>query len=45
MFSEDDIEVESILLPLAMFEDLMRNETKSYFSGKLLEEIQSGEYN
>ena len=44
MFSEDDMEVESILLPLAMFEDLMRNETKSYFTGKLLEEIQSGEY-
>ncbi|MHC5778138.1 GIY-YIG nuclease family protein [Nostoc sp.] len=42
LFSEDDVEVESILLPLAMFEDLMRD--KSSFSGKLLEEIESGEY-
>lgn len=42
VFSEDDVEVESVLLPLAMFEDLMRY--KSNFRGKLLEEIQSGEY-
>ncbi|MHC5778139.1 hypothetical protein [Nostoc sp.] len=42
IFSEDDVEVESILLPLAMFEDLMRD--KSGLSGKLLEEIESGEY-
>jgi hypothetical protein len=44
VFSEDDVEVESILLlPLGMFEDLMRD-AKSMCSGKLLEEIQSGEY-
>jgi len=42
LFSEDDVEVESILLPLAMFEDLVRD--KSWFSGRILEEIQSGEY-
>lgn len=42
VFSEDDVEVESVLLPLAMFEDLVRDAVK--FSGKLLEEIQSGEY-
>jgi len=45
VFSEDDVEVESILLPLAMFEDLMKDTSK--FSGigdKLREEIQSGEY-
>lgn len=47
LFSEDDVEVESIvLLPLAMFEDLMKNkdQLKSWLSDKLLEEIQSGEY-
>lgn len=42
VFTEDDVEVESVLLPLAMFEDLMKD--KSRFNSKLLEEIQSGEY-
>ncbi|OUL24082.1 excinuclease ABC subunit C [Nostoc sp. T09] len=42
MFTEDDVEVDSILLPLGMFEDLMRD--KSSFNGKLLEEIKTGEY-
>ncbi|WNN89206.1 GIY-YIG nuclease family protein [Gloeocapsopsis dulcis] len=42
VFSEDDVEVESILLPLAMFEDLMRD--KSRFSGQLYSDIESGEY-
>jgi hypothetical protein len=45
VFSEDDVEVESILLPLAMFEDLMKD--ISMFSGisnQLREEIKSGEY-
>lgn len=42
VFEEEDVEVESILLPLAMFEDLMKNNSR--FKGKLLEEIQSGEY-
>jgi hypothetical protein len=43
VFSEDDVEVESLLLPLAMFEDLMKPAT-SWCNSKLLEEIQSGEY-
>ncbi|OYD96233.1 excinuclease ABC subunit C [Nostoc sp. 'Peltigera membranacea cyanobiont' 210A] len=42
LFSEDDLEVESMLLPLAMFEDLMRD--KSGFNVELIEKIQSGEY-
>jgi len=42
IFSEDDVEVESILLPLAMFEDLIKD--KSRLSGSLAAEIQSGEY-
>lgn len=42
IFDEDDVEVESILLPLSMFEDLLKNEIKPY--GKLFEEIQNGEY-
>ena len=42
VFKEDDMEAESILLPLAMFEDLMKD--RSSFGGKLLEEIQSAEY-
>ena len=42
VFDEDDVEVESVLLPLFMFEDLLKNEIKPY--GKLLEEIQNGEY-
>ncbi|MCC5665094.1 GIY-YIG nuclease family protein [Nostoc sp. CHAB 5784] len=46
LFNEDDVEVETMLLPLAMFEDLMRDrdKLKSMFSAKLIEEIQSGEY-
>jgi predicted GIY-YIG superfamily endonuclease len=45
VFSEDDVEVESILLPLVMFEDLIRNQVKSELhANKLLEEIQNGEY-
>jgi predicted GIY-YIG superfamily endonuclease len=40
IFSEDDMEVESILLPLGMFEDLMKE--KSRF-GSGIEEIQKGE--
>jgi predicted GIY-YIG superfamily endonuclease len=44
VFSEDDVEVESILLPLAMFEDLMKNASKFSISEKLREEIQSGGY-
>ncbi|WP_200892361.1 GIY-YIG nuclease family protein [Aliterella atlantica] len=42
-FSEDDVEVRSILLPLEMFEDLMKH-PNSMFAGKLLQEIASGEY-
>ncbi|MEH2315294.1 MAG: GIY-YIG nuclease family protein [Nostoc sp.] len=41
-FSEDDVEVESILFPLAMFEDLMKN--KSRFNSQVLEQILKGEY-
>jgi hypothetical protein len=45
LFSEDDVEVESVLLPLAMFEDLMREKSQvSYLDAKLQEEILSGEY-
>jgi predicted GIY-YIG superfamily endonuclease len=44
VFSEDDVEVESILLPLAMFEDLMKDASKFSISEKLREEIQSGGY-
>ena len=44
VFSEDDVEAESVLLPLAMFEDLIRNEGKSWCNGELLKEIQSDEY-
>ena len=34
VFSEDDVEVDSILLPLSMFEDLMKDASKfSNFSG------------
>ncbi|HCF29570.1 MAG TPA: excinuclease ABC subunit C [Cyanobacteria bacterium UBA11049] len=44
VFSKDDVEAESVLLPLAMFEDLIRNEGKSWCNGELLKEIQSGEY-
>lgn len=41
-FSEDDVEVESILFPLAMFEDLMKD--KSRFNSQTLEQILRGEY-
>ena len=42
-FSEDDVEVENvILLPLAMFEDLMKD--KSRFNSQVLEQILKGEY-
>jgi len=44
VFSEDDVEAESVLLPLAMFEDLIRNEGKSWCNQELLKEIQSDEY-
>jgi hypothetical protein len=45
LFSEDDVELESVLLPLAMFEDLMREKSQvSYLDAKLQEEILSGEY-
>jgi hypothetical protein len=40
VFDEDDVEVESVLLPLSMFEDLLKNG----LSGRILEEIQNGEY-
>ncbi len=43
VFNEDDVEVESILLPLGMFEDLMKD-AKSFCGGKVLQEIQSSEY-
>ena len=45
VFSEDDVEVESILLPLAMFENLIINKVKSTISSTVIEQIQSGEYN
>ena len=41
-FSKDDMEVEGVLLPLEMFENLMKN-TKLNWNGKL-QEIESGEY-
>ncbi|MCA1991896.1 MAG: GIY-YIG nuclease family protein [Coleofasciculus sp. S288] len=45
MFSEDDVEVEGILLPLAMFEDLLKDISRfSGISNQLREEIQSGKY-
>lgn len=45
VFSEDDVEVESILLPFAMFEDLMKDISRfSSISKQIREEIQSGEY-
>jgi hypothetical protein len=43
VFSEDDVEVKSILFPLAMFEDLIR-QVKSNYMGKVREELQNGEY-
>jgi predicted GIY-YIG superfamily endonuclease len=45
VFSEDDVEVESILLPLGMFEDLMKDISKfSGLSDKIREEIKTGQY-
>ena len=44
MFSEDDVEVESIFLPLSMFEDLMREPLTKGFGRTLAEEISSGQY-
>lgn len=44
VFNEDDMEAESILLPLAMFEDLIRDGVKLWYNGEILKEIQSGEY-
>ncbi|MBD2163731.1 GIY-YIG nuclease family protein [Calothrix membranacea FACHB-236] len=44
IFSEDEMEIESIMLPLAMFEDLMRGNLNSRFNAKSIEEIKSGEY-
>ncbi|WP_201788398.1 hypothetical protein [Trichormus sp. NMC-1] len=41
-FIEDDVEVESVLLPLAMFEDLIKD--KSRFRSQVLEQILKGEY-
>lgn len=41
-FIEDDVEVESLLLPLAMFEDLIKD--KSRFNSQVLEKIFKGEY-
>jgi predicted GIY-YIG superfamily endonuclease len=43
IFSEDDVEVESVLLPLAMFEYLFKD-LKSNCTGKLREELETGEY-
>lgn len=43
LFSEDDVEVDSILIPISMFEDIMKD-AKSSICGKLLEEVISGEY-
>jgi|GEM_PF-743904 len=43
VFSEDDVEVESVLLPLDMFESLIR-EVKLHSTGNISEEIKSGEY-
>ncbi|MBE9201276.1 MULTISPECIES: hypothetical protein [unclassified Nodularia (in: cyanobacteria)] len=43
IFSEDDVEVESVLLPLAMFEDLMKDKY-GVNDTNVLEEIQKGEY-
>ncbi|MEH2024541.1 GIY-YIG nuclease family protein [Nostoc sp.] len=42
-FSEDDAEVDSLLVPLAMFEDLMK-ENYGVHNTNLIEEIKKGEY-
>ncbi|TAE59714.1 MAG: GIY-YIG nuclease family protein [Nostocales cyanobacterium] len=42
-FSEDDVEVESLLIPLAMFEDLMKNK-EGIHNTNVIKEIQKGEY-
>ena len=46
VFSEDDVEVESILLPMVMFEDFIKDVANSggKSTGLLLEQIKSGEY-
>lgn len=47
VFSEDDVEVESLLLPLAMFEDLMKDKSRfssSSYSRQWSKKIQSTEY-
>ncbi|MBW4565730.1 MAG: GIY-YIG nuclease family protein [Mojavia pulchra JT2-VF2] len=43
LFTEDDVEVQSILFPLVMFEDLVRW-LKLNYSGKVREELEKGEY-
>jgi hypothetical protein len=42
IFSEDDVEVDSLLLPLAMFEDLIKDKLR--FNTKVIEQILNGEY-
>jgi predicted GIY-YIG superfamily endonuclease len=45
VFSEDDVEVEIILLPLAMFEDLLKDISRFHgISNEIREEIKKGEY-
>lgn len=45
VFAEDDVEVESALLPLSMFEDLLKDKsTASGLTDKIVEQIQTGEY-
>jgi len=44
-FSEDDVEIENvILLPLGMFEDLMKDKSGVSLNDSVLEEIKKGEY-
>ncbi len=47
-FSEDDVEVDSLLLPLAMFEDLIKDKStftfRFGFQSQVLEQILNGEY-
>jgi hypothetical protein len=42
VFDKDDVEVESVLLPLSMFEDFLKNEIGP--DSRILKEIQNGEY-
>lgn len=44
VFSEDDVEVESILLPLTMFEDLIKDRATRSIEQSVAEEIKSGQY-